>query len=148
MNGTRSWQPLLAAVLFTPLVLLSVSCGGPDRLPCYPVSGKVTYHGKPTPGALVVFDYVDKKDRQDPLPTGYVREDGSFSLTTYSPDDGAPEGDYRVAITWIDPKAKPDRKTGEMPNQLPDRFANAQKSGLQAKVGKGTDNRAIFRLSD
>lgn len=31
-----------------------------------------------------------------------TRRDGSFELTTYAMNDGAPEGDYKVTVTWPD----------------------------------------------
>lgn len=75
-----------------------------------------------------------------------MREDGSFSLTTYPPKEGAPEGEYRVVIIWTDPDARPDRQTGEVTNRLPARYADPQTSGLRATVAKGPDNRPVFRL--
>ena len=33
-------------------------------------------------------------------PSGKVREDGSFTLTTYDADDGAPGGEYTATIQW------------------------------------------------
>lgn len=60
MKRTRSPRPLLAALLFSPLLLLSSSCG-PKLPPLYPVNGQVFFKDRPAPGALVVFHPIDKK---------------------------------------------------------------------------------------
>jgi hypothetical protein len=133
---------LLAAVA---LVLLPLSCG-PKRPPLFPVNGQVSFKGKPTPGALVVFNLVDNKDPRAPRPSGYVQADGSFSLRTYPGTEGAPEGEYTVSIVWTDPKDIPDRSTSEVPNKLPAIYANPRTSKLHAKVQPGADNRPTFRL--
>lgn len=145
MKWVGSAQALRLA-LVSPLILISSSCGGPKRLPVYPVKGEVSFMGKSAPGALVVFHPVGNEHPQAPQPSGYVQADGSFLLTTYAPDDGAREGEYRVVICWNDPNAQPDRTTGEVPNRLPSRYANTATSGLHAKVEQGSENRANFRL--
>jgi hypothetical protein len=136
--------PLLAALVVSPVLLASAACGGPKRLPLYPVTGQVSFKGKPTPGALVVFQHLQHNAVQ---PSGYVREDGSFQLTTYAKDDGAPEGEYTVMITWTERDARPDPKTGEVPNRLPARYASPRTSGLRVKVEKGTNNQPRLQLS-
>jgi hypothetical protein len=85
--------PRLSAFLALA-ALLGTSCG-PGRTPVHPVSGQVFFAGKPTPGAVVVFHPVGTEDPQGPRPSGKVQEDGSFSLTTFTPGDGAPEGGVR-----------------------------------------------------
>jgi hypothetical protein len=144
MKEVHSRQPLRAVALLAPLLLCS--CRDSKQLPVYPVNGRVFFQNRPATGALVVFLYVGEKEQELPLPSGYVREDGSFTLTTYAPDDGAPEGHYNVVITWTDPRARPDHKTGEVPNRLPARYASPQTSPLLARVEKGAENRPVFRL--
>jgi hypothetical protein len=153
MKGMRRPRPVLAAVLVGPFVLLAASCGS-KRLPVYPVHGKVLYKGKPTPGALVVFHPVKQEDPNFPRPSGEVQEDGSFSLTTYEANDGAPEGEYIVSITWEDPKtrvephkaARSGPKARDKP-RLPTRYAKPKGSGLSAKVEKGGKNQPEFKLN-
>jgi hypothetical protein len=72
-----------------------------NRKPVHPVTGKVTVQGKPAVGAFVLFVPVNEpQDTQDPRPRAEVGADGSFSLSTYGENDGAPVGNYSVAITW------------------------------------------------
>ena len=145
MRWLRSPRPLAVAV-FSPVVFLGASCG-PKLPPLFPVNGQVSFNGKPTPGALVVFLPVDAKDAQAPRPSGSVRDDGTFSLSTYPGQEGAPEGDYHVVITCTDANAKIDSVTGEVPNKLPARYANPKTSGLQAKVQGGAENKPVFKLT-
>src|SRR5438874_13147885 len=80
------------------------SCGD-GRLKVYPVRGTVTFNGKPTPGAKVVFHPVARDPKvaeRPPLPSGEVQDDGSFTLKTHPYGDGAPAGEYLVAVVWLD----------------------------------------------
>ena len=59
----------------------------------YPVSGKVLYMGKPTPGARISLHPLDEANKSARVrPSGIVQEDGSFRITTYQTHDGAPAG--------------------------------------------------------
>jgi hypothetical protein len=88
-------------VSLLPLVVL-MGCGG-GKPPTQPVTGKVMFK-KTTPaaGALVVFhptDYSVEKQLGG-KPFGTVKEDGTFTLTSFEADDGAPAGEYGVTIQW------------------------------------------------
>jgi hypothetical protein len=83
---------------------LLVGCAARDeRLKVYPVSGKVLVAGQPAAGAEVALH------RQTPLkdalgrpivPHARCAADGSFKLTSYVPDDGAPEGTFQLTVEW------------------------------------------------
>jgi hypothetical protein len=67
------------------------------------VTGKVVFKKTiPAAGALVVFHPIDDafERRVGGKPYAKVREDGTFTLSTYGSDDGAPEADYGVTIEW------------------------------------------------
>jgi hypothetical protein len=104
-------------------------------------------NGQPTPGAMVVFHPVGKEAANAPRPSAQVGPDGSFSLSTFRPNDGAPEGDYNVAIVWLVADAKPNPTTEEMPNRLPPRYSDPRTSNLHAKIGKGNNELPAFELS-
>src|SRR5262249_18859054 len=72
-----------------------------------------------------------------------VEPDGSFTLTTYVANDGAPVGDYAVAVTLRTPPWDELGKPG--PNQLPARYGQPQTSGLRAKVIEGTKELTLER---
>lgn len=92
------------AVILWVAALLLTGCGSGDQMDIYPVQGKVMFNGSPAEGATVVFlgTTEELRGKKAPIPTGKVQSDGTFRLTSYEPDDGAPAGEYRVAITWFE----------------------------------------------
>jgi len=74
---------------------ISLGCSGrPDRPATYPVSGKVTYRGKPVAGASVAF----RAPGAPRLAVGTTDEAGNFRLTTFEPNDGAVLGTHVVTV--------------------------------------------------
>jgi hypothetical protein len=137
---------LPALVLLTGvavLALLSDSCGKAGRKPVYPVRGQVMVGGRPAPQAFVVFHPVGDDDPQATRPYGHAGTDGSFTLTTYDPGDGAPAGDYVVTIVWPGPAA-PNQ---DPPDRLKGRFLDPKTSPLRATVQKGPTEIEPFRLA-
>ena len=106
----------------------------------------ITGKGKAAAGALVVFHPAGSADPRAVTPTGKVQEDGSFTLTTAKPGDGAPAGEYDVAIVWQPPGAKPN-EAGEVPSLLPARYGDPKTSKLRVKVEKGPNNLPPFKLT-
>ncbi|MFT3880894.1 MAG: hypothetical protein QM703_14680 [Gemmatales bacterium] len=93
-----------AAILVLGLGLLCASCGKKEaaRLPVYPVHGKILVDGKPVEKVMVVLHPLDGLDLQGaPKPFAKTNADGSYNLSTYDPQDGAPAGKYAVLIYWF-----------------------------------------------
>ncbi len=121
-----------------------VSCAGGQKV--YPVRGQVLFQGKPAAGATVVFHPVSadpKAVERPPTPTGTVQPDGSFTLSTYPYGDGAPPGEYKVAVVWLDREKAVE---GSVPNRLPAKYASPQDSGLTATVNAGPTELQPFQL--
>ena len=147
---------LLGAGLFG---LSSIGCGANSKLPVYPVHGNVLRHGEPAEGALVIFHPLDKaKDVGEvvpPRPSGRVQSDGSFSLTTSQPNDGARAGDYQVSIVWFQEAASQaagglggrgsEPKAGAK-DQLQGKYALPEQSGLTATITPGSNQLEPFEL--
>lgn len=130
------------------LVLLCLSgllaCGcGSGRKPVFPITGKVLVNGKPAAHAMVVFHPVGENGPDVVKPRGKVETDGSFTLTTYDGNDGAPAGDYQVTVEqWLS-----SGKADEGPsNRLPARYAKPDTSGLTAKVNPTPNTLEPFAL--
>jgi len=92
-----------ACFLLLMSAMVVIGCGKKPGLVTYPVTGTVTYQGKPIAGATVsYFVSVDS-----PPATGMTDSDGKFSLATHvSPKEvlpGAPPGDYKVTISKSTP---------------------------------------------
>lgn len=132
----RLWLP----VLLLPLL----GCGGGDnRKPTYAVAGKVAdASGRPLANADVVFHPVDDGGDGTLRPYGRTDETGTFRLTTYDGNDGAPAGQYRVSVQqW-----KTVSADGGPTNQLPSKYANPDQSGLTATVNPGPTDLRPFQI--
>ena len=110
--------------------------------PPYPTTGQVLVNGQPAVGARVVFHHLGDWGEKSIVPQAETKEDGRFTLTTYNVDDGAPAGDYQVAVVW--PAYRLGRNIG--PDRLLGKFAKPQSSGLTAHVDKGNNDLPAFDL--
>jgi hypothetical protein len=73
-------------------------CGGPSDAPeTVPVTGLVTYKGKPVPELMITFN----PEGPGMIATGTTDAEGKFSLMTSQPGDGAKVGTYLVAIVYV-----------------------------------------------
>ena len=97
-------------------LLLGIVVGGGCRQPDGPrwdltahrVSGKVTYDGQPAAGVLVGLLPIDAPPPPaiPSNPRATTRDDGTFSITTFSDGDGACVGSYQILLTWLPPAAE------------------------------------------
>jgi hypothetical protein len=114
------------------LALGVCSCAKKEkRAPVFAVNGQlVDGGGKPLPSATVVFHPVADPGPDVPKPRGTTDENGSFRLTTYDGNDGAPEGEYLITVErWITPSAD----QGPV-NKVAAKYAKPETSGLKATV--------------
>ena len=89
----------VALVLFASLGL--TGCGSSTAAPTAAVSGKVTdASGAPVKEAMVSLSAAGKGYG----PSGRTGDDGSYQLSTFEENDGAPPGDYTVTVTDADGK--------------------------------------------
>ena len=128
---TRPTASLLALAM---LMASGAGCGptDPDQANILPVSGKVTYKGKPVPKGTVTFHSDGGR-----MATGEIKEDGSYSLTTAQPGDGAVAGHHRVSIVANegDPTLMPSSPGYVRPkNLVPPKYNQPDQSGLEANV--------------
>jgi hypothetical protein len=127
-----------AKLVWIGLALLAVGCGkasAPWEI-VHPVSGSLTFGGKPIAGAQVTLFPVDSKIPEKVRPTAVTEADGRFRLSTFADSDGAPAGDYRVSVIWH-PVVQSPGGAVRGGNQLPPKFASPETSGLTAKVEAG-----------
>jgi hypothetical protein len=135
-----TYHASIASILAGALLFAS-GCGD-GKQPVYPVEGKVLWKGKAPTGAQVVFHPAGSIDKDALRPAGQVDQDGKFVLTTFSANDGAPEGEYEVTVQWwVSPG--PD-----MPavNKLPSAYGRPQSSKLRATVTAGSNQIQAFEL--
>jgi hypothetical protein len=113
---------------------LGAGCGT-GKPTAYPVTGKVTVGGKDADGALVCLHPVDGDGPNAVRPLGYVQQDGTFQLTSYKENDGAPAGRYKVTVVW-----RPKKKTTtepDGPDFLKGRYADPKASKIEVTVNQG-----------
>ena len=124
-------------------------CGAGDgRLSVYPVSGKVVVKGQPASGAKVIFypSAPDAIEKKLPVASGETDSAGTFKLQSYEPEDGAPEGDYKIAIVWPEPPRPNATGIFDERDRLGGRYSNPDKSGLTAHVESGGGEIPPFQL--
>jgi hypothetical protein len=133
MRMMRLWL-LLTLVAMT-------GCGnGSVKLPKAPVSGVITYRGKPLSTGRVCF--VHKSGQAS---TAELAADGAFKLTAF-------QGMNQVAIECLGPEKSTPSTTGRIglpqyENLIPARYSESGKSGLTCEV-KPDGNQVVFALKD
>lgn len=127
------------AVLFAAAQLAALVGCGDERVPLYPVQGKVLdSQGRPAVGAAVYFHVGSGVNAGAPTPVGQVDENGDFQMRTYVEGDGAPAGDYAVTIIWLPPRNTPLDPVGG--DQLNGSYADANNPKLRFTVEEKEDN--------
>lgn len=102
---------------YATILLLASACAGcnspkPGELTPHPVTGKVTYDGKPAVGVRVTLLPIDAPGvpKVPQNPHAVTTADGTFAITTFADGDGAPEGGYQFVLAWpVDPDEKAAR---------------------------------------
>ena len=112
---------------------------GPSRpVAVHPVKGRAVFEGQPMSGAnVILYPSADSKVPTELRPRGSVTADGSFVLSTFDPNDGAPSGDFVVTVVW----SKPVVINGETqfgPNLAPATYSKPDSSPLRIKIAPGT----------
>ena len=147
----------------TGIVLLGGCSGGSEPpAPVYPVSGVVTYNGKPLVGADITFANAEAGRSS----FGRTNDKGEYQLTTFSSNDGAVAGKSVVTIMKFETPPptvnQPDVESPEyvppgfgqpstppLPkSQFPEKYGKPETSGLVAMVNADTENKIDFELKD
>ena len=123
------------------LILLAVApgCSGTAGPPVAPVSGKVSFEGKPVAKGTVNFISDAGFGASAPL-----NSDGTFTLKSEH-GNAVPLGNYKLSITPPPPAIDPSLPAGgsappvEAPD-IPKKYREITTSGLTAVVAAGTNN--------
>jgi hypothetical protein len=104
----------------------------------------VTYKGKPVPNGTVLF-----VPDAGPQATGEIGPDGSYTLTTFRPGDGAVPGTYKVVVVAMQDTSNrlPEDRNPLPPPIVPDRYSSIATTDLTAQVKDG-ENTIDFPLTD
>ncbi|MCA9072950.1 MAG: carboxypeptidase regulatory-like domain-containing protein, partial [Planctomycetaceae bacterium] len=122
-------------------------CSGPehDGPSAQPAHGTLTVNGDPAVGANVTLHPADGQnfDTRGSRPTGRVLDDGSFLLSTYETNDGAPVGDYVVTVFW----AKNPDAIEPSPDRLQNRYVNPKTSKIRVRIDEGENTLPPIELN-
>jgi len=125
-----------------PIACCSSCAKHDNHVPVYPVRGQVFVGDKPARKAFVVFHPAGAEDPAALRPYGHAGNDGSFQLTTFAPDDGAPAGEYQVSVVWL-----ADVGGEDPPDQLKGRYRNPQTSKLKVTIREQQNELTPFKLT-
>lgn len=100
-----------------------------------PAKGTVTFKGKPIAGVQLTLFPVNPEFPASVRPTATTSQNGEFQIGTHSATDGAPAGEYKVAVVW-----HPLVNNGGGPvrgdNALPQKLANPETSDLKIVIAE------------
>jgi hypothetical protein len=128
---------------------------GPSRLPVYKTDGVVLFDGE-VEGLKVTLLPLDLKKKHRYITTGKVGKDGKFTLGTYAPSDGAPEGRFKVVIDRsLDPEEYKDLNENELVKKNAEiaahpikatKYAESRSTDLTVEIIAGKENHLEFNL--
>jgi hypothetical protein len=129
---------LIALGLLASLAGCGSSPSG-DRLPVFPASGKLTFDGRPLTGAFVVLHPKGAASgRTAPRPHAQAAADGSFTLTSYESNDGAPAGDYTLTVE-LRSLVNHGGDVTAGPNILPAKYGRVETSPIAIQIAEETN---------
>lgn len=124
------YSPAVAALL---ICLVCLGCDGDWRAETYPAQGHITINGEPPVGAVIELHATGEAvDERNSRPWAIVREDGSYALSTYETNDGAPAGEYAVTLRW-----PPDVSQPSLADRLNNAYASPDRSQWTVTVSEG-----------
>jgi hypothetical protein len=118
-------------------MMLLVGCGGGGPA-LSPVSGTVTFDGKPLAKGRICFQPAAGRPAYGDIVDGKI-----VDVTTLEKGDGAIVGAHKVGITSVEEAA--DMYTPSK-SLIPGRYADPKKSGLSAEIKQGESNEVAFEL--
>jgi hypothetical protein len=109
-----------------------------SRLPVHPVTGQVTFNGKPAGGAAIIFH--PKNAATNPTAQAKADAQGNFTLTTYQAGDGAASGDYAVTVELRPTVIVEGGELGLGQNILPPQYSSPKTTRLSVSVAEGINS--------
>jgi hypothetical protein len=123
------------------LTLLSSGCGEGVRFPLAPVTGKVTYQGKPLVRGTVVF--MPEEGTPGSQAIGNIQPDGTFTMMTANVS-GAAIGKHKVTVhSRREHTAEESAQLKIPPSLIPEKYGKEAESGLAFEVQKGSNEYPI-----
>ncbi|MDB5337789.1 MAG: hypothetical protein JWN70_3408 [Planctomycetaceae bacterium] len=127
---------VVSGLLFGLMIALVTGCGSSTGPGLTPVSGTVTFNGKPAGPGTVAFVPTDGGSN---AASGNIDKNGNFTMSLFNPGDGVKPGSYQVSVTIEKEAAHGDAKGNLYPTTYlsPARYMNPATSGFTVTVEKG-----------
>ena len=137
MSGSAARRMFLVLAVFVGFV----GCNSSNLVS---VKGKVTYNDKPVTSGTISFIADDK-----PAAYGELQPDGTYTLHTDKPNDGATPGKYKVIVVAMQDQAGllPEQRSPLPAPTVPFKYTSLATTDLTADVEKGKDNEFNFNLT-
>ena len=120
---------------------------GDGKLKVYPVTGQVLYNGEPLKGVDVAFHPTDPKNTPGYPPHATTDADGKFALMTFVKDDGAPAGEFQVAIAFaVEAADEGSDQVKKLSFQVPAKYQRQETSGITVTIKPETNTLEPFKL--
>lgn len=125
----RDWRRFACVVL-----VAAAGCGRGDRPPLAPVTGSVTYLGKPlVRGRISLFPETGRSSE------GRIVDGRIVDVSTFDKGDGAVVGRHRIQIaSFVSEPGGMDMTPGQW--AIPERYGHVETSDLSADIVRGRDN--------
>jgi hypothetical protein len=125
---------------------LLLGCCGPrgGQIQTYPVTGHLFVGDKPAVGARVQLNAVGDVKLLGLCPHATVEPDGSFRLTTFKTNDGAPAGTYALTVTWPS-SPRPGQEEG--PDRFRGRYADPRRPLREVQITAGENALGVIHLN-
>jgi hypothetical protein len=141
--------------VFTIFACILVGCGGSggpegpkiEKQKTVPVSGILTYKGKPVANAAVGYHAIDGSVSA----RGTTDAAGTYTLTSYGNEPGAPPGKYKVTAAVagtveIEPGVLAPEPEGGFKSPIPSKYASPKATDIIVEVKEEGKNEHIIDL--
>lgn len=119
-----------------------VGCGS-DQVTTYPVKGRVVFQD----GSPVRTGTVELESKQfGTTATGFINQDGTFVLGTYTPNDGAAEGEHNAIVVQMIINDGSVNHTVDHGNPVPPSYGDYDTSPLKVGVQPIEENEIVLTL--
>lgn len=141
---------IIATTCVVGLCVMLCGCGAKsshdDRPAVHAVRGKLLIDGKPAASAQVFLHAIGKPELGYVRPHATVGADGSFRLSTFATNDGAPVGEYAFTAVWPGPLAKGQGDDERGPDRLQGRYAEPKRPAARVRIDPETTELATVDL--
>jgi hypothetical protein len=133
-GAVEAWRIGLQWWIVGAMALGLTGCSGSrsDQPRVYATKGQVFVGGQPAVNARVQLQAVDSPTLRPLCPHAIVGADGTYQLTTFRSNDGAPAGTYALTLTWPSPPKPGHDEDG--PDRFRGRYADPQRPLRQVEI--------------